>query len=161
MLLLGEHVHGAALAFRQAAPAAGQLGHDATRAHAQSEHVAVVTVSGDDLIAFLLRHLHANNNGFLTDVEVTETADEAHTIKLAGLFFETADKKHFTIGVKLFFLREVRAVLAGKFGCSLCRCLAAGYGRWFSRRHSSLPELPFEWIEWRVPYARKCHAAML
>ena len=51
MLLLGEHVHRAALALRQAAAASGQLGHDALRVHAAGEHVAVVAVSGDHLIA--------------------------------------------------------------------------------------------------------------
>ena len=59
------------------------------------QHVAVVTVSGDNLVAFLLRHLHADNDSFLTDVKVTEAADEAHTVKLASLFFETANQQHF------------------------------------------------------------------
>src|SRR5690606_5426647 len=89
MLLLGEHVHRAALAARITAAASGKLGHDATRAHAGCQHVTMVAIGGDDLIAFLLGHLHADDNGFLANVEVTETTDEAHAVKLAGLLFET------------------------------------------------------------------------
>ncbi len=78
-------------------PCGGQFGHDATGAHAAGEHVTVVAIGGDDLITFHLRHLMPTTTSFLTDVEVTETTDEAHAIELAGLFFETADQQHFTI----------------------------------------------------------------
>jgi hypothetical protein len=48
-----EHVHRAALAARRTARAAGQLGHDFLGIHAGGQHVAVVTIAGDDLVALL------------------------------------------------------------------------------------------------------------
>jgi hypothetical protein len=54
--------------------------------------VAVVAVAGDHLVAVLERHLHADDDGFLADIEVAEPADEAHAVKLAGLFLEAADQ---------------------------------------------------------------------
>src|SRR5918998_1701487 len=63
MLLPGEHVHGAALALRQAAAASREFGHDALRIHAAGEHVAVIAVPRDHLIAFLRAHLHADHDG--------------------------------------------------------------------------------------------------
>jgi len=72
-------------------PTAGQLGHDALGVHAAGEHMAVVAVAGDHLVAFLQRHLHADHHGLLADIEVAEAADRAHAVKLAGLFLEPAD----------------------------------------------------------------------
>jgi hypothetical protein len=43
--------------------------------HAAGQHVAVVAIGGDDLIAFLQRHLHADDDSFLADIEMAETAD--------------------------------------------------------------------------------------
>ena len=59
-----------------------------------AEHVAVVAVGGDDLVALLERHLHADDDGLLADVEVAEAADEAHAVELAGLLLEAADQQH-------------------------------------------------------------------
>jgi hypothetical protein len=56
--------------------------------------VAVVAVGGDHLVALLERHLHADDDGFLPDIEVAEPADEAHAVKLAGLLLEAADQQH-------------------------------------------------------------------
>ncbi len=76
--------------------------------------MAVVAIGGDNLVTLLLRHLHADDDSFLADIEVTEPTDKAHAIELAGLFLETADQQHFTIGVKILVLAEVRGVLARK-----------------------------------------------
>lgn len=54
----------------------------------------------------LLRHLHADDDSFLADIKVTEAADEAHAVKLARAFFETADEQHFAIGLELFVTIE-------------------------------------------------------
>ncbi|MCY1241959.1 hypothetical protein D9M72_548930 [compost metagenome] len=137
-LLFREHVHGAALALGVASTAPGQLGHDAARFHAGSKHVTMGTVGSDDLIAFLQRCLHANNNGFLTDVEMAEAADETHTIKLTGLFFETADQQHLTIGGQFLLLVEVcrRRCLGG---CNRRRLHFAGRRPFSPRCHISLP----------------------
>jgi hypothetical protein len=36
----------------------------------------------------------------LADIEVAETANQAHAIHLASLFLETPDQQHFAIGMK-------------------------------------------------------------
>ena len=107
MLLLGEHVHGAALALRQAAATAGQLGHDAPGFHSAGQHVPVVAIAGDHLIAGLRRKLHADDDRFLTDIEMTEPADEAHAVHLPGLLLEAADEQHFPVGVEILVLVEL------------------------------------------------------
>ncbi len=56
----------------------------------------VVAVSGYDLIALFQGHLHADDDGFLADVEMAEAADRAHSIELTGLFLETPDQQHVT-----------------------------------------------------------------
>src|SRR6266481_4786309 len=94
VLLLAEHVHGAALALGIAAMASGQFGHHAPGFHSSGQHVTVVPVSRYDLIALLQGHLHANDNRFLADIEMAKAADRAHSIELAGLFLETADQQH-------------------------------------------------------------------
>jgi hypothetical protein len=38
--------------------------------------VAVVAIAGDDLVALLDRHLHADDDRLLADVEVAEAADQ-------------------------------------------------------------------------------------
>jgi hypothetical protein len=64
--------------------------------------VAVVTVSGYDLVTLLQRHLHADDDGLLADIEMAEAADGAHAIELARLFLETADQQH--VAQRLEFL---------------------------------------------------------
>ena len=65
------------------------------------QHVAVVAVGGDHLVAFVQRHLHADDDRFLADIEMAEAADEAHAVELAGLLLEAADQQHVAIGGKL------------------------------------------------------------
>src|SRR3954469_11332838 len=113
VLLLGEHVHRAALALGVAAAASGELGHHPLRIHPANQHVPVIPVSRDHLIPVLRGHLHADDDGLLADVEMAETADQAHAVHLAGLLLEAADEQHLAIGVELLVLRELRAGLAG------------------------------------------------
>ncbi len=144
VLLLGEHVHGAALALGKAAAASGQFRHHPARAHAAGQHVAVVAVAGDDLVAVLQRKLHADDDSFLADIEVTEAADEAHAVELAGLLLETPDEQHLAIGLQIVFLGEIGDDAAVEvFLCRLCRRFAAGRGRGFTRSHSYLPRFAF------------------
>ncbi len=103
-------MHGAALAPRIAAAAARELGEHSLGVHTRDQHVAVVAISGDDLVAVLRRHLHPDHDGFLADVEVTKAADEAHAVHLAGFFLEAADEQHLAIGEELFVLRQRRGV---------------------------------------------------
>ncbi len=108
LVLLREHVHGAALALGVPTTAAGQLGHHAAWIHVHGQHVAVITIGRDHLIALAHAELHARHNSFLTDVEMTEATDEAHAVKLAGLFFEATDQQHVLVGGKFLLLRERR-----------------------------------------------------
>ncbi|MNE75528.1 hypothetical protein D3C80_1716970 [compost metagenome] len=100
-------MHGAALALGVTSTAAGKLGHNATRFHAGCQHVTMVTIGSDDLITFLERTLHTNDDSFLTDIKVTEATNKAHTVKLSGLFFETADQQHFTVSVQFLLFSEI------------------------------------------------------
>src|SRR5258706_2227295 len=94
ILLLAEHVHGAALALGVAAVASGQFGHHTFGFHSGSQHMPVVAVSRYDLIALFQGHIHANDNRFLADIEMAKAADRAHSVELPGLFLETADQQH-------------------------------------------------------------------
>ncbi len=76
--------------------------------HAAGQHVAVVAVGCNDLIALLGAHLQADDHRLLADIEMAKPADEAHAIELAGLFFEAADLQHFLVGGEVFFLGEGR-----------------------------------------------------
>jgi len=105
-------MHRAALTFGITVAAPGELGHHALWLHAGCKHVPVVTIGGDDLIARLDCHLHADDDSLLADIEVTEAADEAHAVKLAGLLLEAANEQHQPIGRQLLFGCETR--LAGR-----------------------------------------------
>ena len=94
--------------------------------------MAVIAITGDHLIAVEHRHLHADDDCFLANVEVTEAANQAHAVHLSGFFLEPADQQHLPQRVKLLFLREIGdqvllrpvdgpEVLDALFGCS-------GYG---------------------------------
>jgi hypothetical protein len=94
------------LPFDEAAGPAGQLGHDLAGIHAGGQHVAVVTVAGDDLVAPLRDRLHADRDGFLTDVQVAEAADQAHAVKLARALLEAADQQHVLIEFQEFVFSD-------------------------------------------------------
>ena len=46
----------------------------------------------------LERHLHADDDRFLADIQMTEAADQTHAVKLSGLFLEAADQQHGAVG---------------------------------------------------------------
>jgi hypothetical protein len=107
-LVLGrEHVHRAALAAADPGFAAGQLGHDDLGIDAIGQHVAVVTVAGDDAVMALLQGgLDADRNRFLADVQVAEAADQAQTVQLARTLFKAADQHHLFVEVEQFIVRR-------------------------------------------------------
>src|SRR4029450_7757920 len=98
VLLPREHVHGAALALGVAAAAARQLRHDALGVHASHQHVSVVAIAGDHLVAVLAGHLHADHDGLLTDVEMAKAAHPPPAVHLAGLLLEAPDQQHHAVG---------------------------------------------------------------
>ena len=53
------------------------------------------------------RHLHADDDGFLADIEVAKSADQTHPVHLPGLLLEAADGQHGPIGGKLLLLAEI------------------------------------------------------
>ncbi len=69
--------------------------------------MAVVAIAGDDRVALLQRHLHADHHGLLADVEVAEAADQAHAVHLAGLLLEAADQQHVAVGGEFLVLAEI------------------------------------------------------
>ena len=70
--------------------------------------MAVVAIAGDDRVALLQGHLHADDDRFLPDVEVAEPADQPHAVHLAGLLLEAADQQHLAVGGEFLFLGECR-----------------------------------------------------
>src|SRR5262249_1922835 len=116
----GEHMHRAALALGVAAAPAGQFRHDSLGVHAAGEHMAVIAISGDNLVAGLERHLHANDHGFLPDIKVAESADQPHAVELPGLLLEAADQQHVAECRKILFLGEFG------HGCALARRTVGG-----------------------------------
>ena len=106
-------MHRAALALGIAAAPAGEFGHHAFRIHAAGQHVTVIPVAGDHLVAVALGHLHADDDGFLADIEVAKAADQAHAVHLAGLLLEAPDQQHLLERVEFLFLAEFRAGLGG------------------------------------------------
>ncbi len=92
--------------------AAGQFRHHAFRVHAAGQHVAVVAIAGDDLVARLQHRLHADHDRFLADIEVAEAADQPHAVHLPGLLLEAADEQHGAVGGELLLLAEVGDRLA-------------------------------------------------
>ena len=97
ILLAAEHVHRAALALGIAGAATGQFGHHALGVHAGGQHVAVVAIGGDDGVLGLDGRLHADDDGFLADVEMAESADQAHAVELARALLEAADQQHVAV----------------------------------------------------------------
>ena len=88
--------------------------------------MAVIAIAGDDLVAGLDRHLHADHHRLLADIEVAEAADEPHAVKLAGLLLEAADQQHVAVGRELLLLVEFRHRAAAS-GASTRGCAAAGW----------------------------------
>ncbi len=126
MLLLAEHVHGAALALGISAAAPGQLGHHTSGVHAACEHVAMIAIPCNDLIALFQGHLHADDDSFLPDVKMAEPADRTHAVKLPGLFLETPDQQHVAQRAEFLIFRKMEISIPGG-------------------RRSPLPERRFFW----------------
>ena len=66
----------------------------------------MIAIGGDDLIALLQRHLHADDHRLLADIKMAEAADTAHAVKLTGLLLEAADQQHAAIGGEFLILGE-------------------------------------------------------
>ncbi len=95
-------MHGAALALGITAFATRQFGHDAVRVHTTSQHMAMIAVGRDALVAFFGGSLKADNDRFLADIKMAEPANQTHSIKLARFFLKAPDQQHiFVIRLQL------------------------------------------------------------
>ena len=109
----------------------GQFRHHAFRIEIHCQHVAMIPVTGDHLIAVFLGHLHTDDDSFLSDIQMTKPADEAHAVQLPGFFLKTSDQKHFAVSVKFFVLIELgdrRLRLLGGAACPAGALGASGGG---------------------------------
>ena len=110
----------AALAAADPRCAPGQLGHDHLRIDSVSQHMAVVTIAGNDaVLAHFQRRLQPDRNRFLSDIEVAETADQAEAVQLPGLFFKPPDQEHLPVEF------EELLIACGKARIGLMRNLQA------------------------------------
>ena len=57
----------------------------------------MVAIGGHHLIALFDNGLHADDHGFLTDIEMTKTADQTHAVHLSGPLFKAPDQKHVMV----------------------------------------------------------------
>ncbi len=89
-----EHVHGAALAARNAVAAPDQLRHHRARVSAAGEQVAVHAIGGDELVAGPRRLPQSDGDRLLADAQMTKAADQAHGEHLPGPFLEAANEQH-------------------------------------------------------------------
>ena len=87
----------------------------------------MIAVAGDDLVTRAARRGDADGDRLLADVEVTEAADEAHAVHLAGLFLESADQEHVAIGGEFLIAGQGSLVrraggrsLLTSIGCGRC-----------------------------------------
>jgi hypothetical protein len=57
----------------------------------------MVAIASYNLIAGLLGSLHTHHDSFLANVEMAETSNQTHAIKLASALFKAADQEHIAI----------------------------------------------------------------
>ena len=60
------------------------------------------------------RHLHADDDGLLADIEMAEAADQAHAVELARLLLEAADQQHVAIGPQQLVPIDRRVLASGR-----------------------------------------------
>ena len=69
----------------------------------------MVAIAGDDAVDLRLHRLDADDDGFLTDIQVAEAADQTHAVQLTRLLFETADQQHVAVELEKVFFGGGRA----------------------------------------------------
>ena len=92
--------------------------------------MAVIAIAGDDLVARYEGELHADHDRFLADVEMAESADQAHAVHLARLLLEPADQQHVAIGLEFGVLAEIGNRIPGGAAIAV-RNRARGVGNLF------------------------------
>ena len=90
--------------------------------HAAGQHMTVIAIGGDDGIFVSMGRLHADNNGFLADIEVAKSADQAHAVELAGLFLKPADQQHLAVIVQQFVFAGLGLCSSRSGAAAFCGC---------------------------------------
>jgi hypothetical protein len=75
-------------------------------------------------------HLHAGDDGFLADVQVAKSADQAHAVKLARFFLEPSDQQHGPVSGQQLVAVDVRAIRPSRM-LSLVVCRRLSRVSWF------------------------------
>src|ERR1700724_1423002 len=94
MILLVEKMHRTAEPARAAGFFAEKFGHTGIGAGAAGPGMAVIPISGYDVIVIAHDRHPAHRLLFLADVKVTKSTDLLRLILLARSLFETADRQH-------------------------------------------------------------------
>ena len=68
--------------------------------------MAMVAISGKNIIVFAQRGYCAYANRFLPDIQMTEPSDFAFAVFLRGAFFKPADEKHLAVQVDEFCIGQ-------------------------------------------------------
>jgi hypothetical protein len=80
----------------------GQFRHYGFSGNACDQHMAMVTIAGNDRIGRSQSGLNAHHNCLLADVEVAEAADHAHAVKLPGPLLEAPYQQHLAVEFQQF-----------------------------------------------------------
>ena len=75
----------------------GEFRHHCLGIDALRQHVAMIAIGGDLLIAFLGHAHQADHNGFLANIQMAKATDQAHAVQLARSLLEAADQEHVVI----------------------------------------------------------------
>src|ERR1700719_789830 len=94
MIFLVEEMHRAAKSLRAATGFPEEFRHAGVRAGSARESMTVVPIRGDNVIVIPDRGNGANDNRFLSNVQVAEAADLLRLILLARAFLETPNQQH-------------------------------------------------------------------
>ena len=80
-MLSRKHMHRPALALRDTRRTAGQFRHDQIGINAICQHVPMVAIARDDAVfARCQRGLESDGDGFLADVQMAKSTDQAQAV---------------------------------------------------------------------------------
>jgi hypothetical protein len=87
-------MHRAAFAFDHAAFFAVKFCHYCFGRHSGNHRLNVVAVSANHIIACFQSHHRTDTDGFLTDIQMTETADFSDSINFGAFLLENSAQNH-------------------------------------------------------------------
>ena len=90
-------MHRAAEALGCARAFAEQLGDDFLGPHPLRVRVGVLAVGGEDVVIRAQRRDRSDRHGFLPDVQVQESSELAHRVRLGQRLFHAPDRQHLAV----------------------------------------------------------------